>query len=53
MKQISKSQLLNFGVTALALLGMFLSSKAHDTEMCELKEEIKLEIRQEKENKNG
>lgn len=49
MKKVSKAQLLNFGVTALALVGMFLSSKAHDRELLELKDEIKSELREEKE----
>ena len=39
MNKISKSQLFNFGVTVLSIVGMFLASKAHDSEMEELKEE--------------
>ena len=49
MKKVSKSQLLNLGVFALSIAGMLLSSKAQDAEIKELKEEIKLEIKQEKE----
>ena len=51
MNKISKSQLFNFGVTVLSIVGMFLASKAHDSEMEELKEEIKSELRKEREEK--
>jgi hypothetical protein len=49
MKKPSTSQLLNVGVTVITLLGMFLSSKAHDKEMSELKDDIKSELKEEKE----
>lgn len=50
MNKINKSQLLNLGVGILTIVGMVLSSKAHDAELNELKGEIKTELKQEKEN---
>lgn len=52
MGKMSKSQLFNLAVGVLTIAGMVLSSKAQDAEMKELKEEIKLELKQEKENNN-
>lgn len=52
MKRTTKTQLLNLGVTLLTLAGMYLSNKVHDREMRELKDEIKLELIQEKEEQN-
>lgn len=52
MKKINKSQLLNLAVMGVTLLGMVLSSKAQEQEMQDLKNEIKLEIKQENEKEN-
>lgn len=48
MKKPTTTQLLNLAVTGLTLLGMVLSSKAQEHEMQELKEEIKMELKEEK-----
>lgn len=48
MKKFTTSQLLNLAVTGLTLLGMVLGSMAQEREMQELKEEIKMELKEEK-----
>lgn len=50
MSKISKSQLLNLGVAVLTIAGMVLGSRAQEAELNELKDEIKMELRKEKEN---
>ena len=44
MKKINTTQLLGVAVTVLSLLGVFLSSKVHDREMAELKQDIISEL---------
>lgn len=50
MNKFSKSQLFNLGVAVLTLATMFLTSKAQEAEIKEIKAEIIAEIKQEKEN---
>lgn len=41
MKESTKTQLLNIGIGALTLLGMYLNTRLHEREKLEMKEEIK------------
>ena len=50
MNKISKSQLFNLGVAVATIIGMVLTSKAQDAEIKELKEEIKAEMKLERNN---
>lgn len=48
--KFTKSQLLNTAVMVVTIAGMVLTSKAQEQDMKDLKEEIKKEIKEEKEN---
>lgn len=51
MGKMSKSMLFNLCAGALTILGMILSSKAQEEEIEEIKQELRLEMKQEKEKK--
>lgn len=49
MNRKQKNQLLQVGITVLSLVGMYLSNRLHDRELQELKDEIKAELLEMKE----
>lgn len=51
--KINKQQLFTMASVAITMIGMFVSNKAQEEELREMKEQIKLELREEKENQNG
>jgi len=50
IKKITMTQVLSLLATALTLTSMIIGSEVHEREMQELKEEIKTELNNEKEN---